>query len=295
MKKIKSLIIPLLLITSIIVSCEDDGGKSKIDFTTGATPNVTKIPTSDQSINLVALKNGEDIDLGFTVEISNGDVISADVVGFYFTSEGVEKTVFQSNVSDFPYTMHLDQNDLYDAFSIDNGDDVQITDKLIITTDLTLKDGRIIKMYSDTGVKNYGADISNQSHYAAAQTYIISCPLEDASLFNGNFEVVVDDWADYGAGEIIPVVYDSNFGSLKFKILNTNNPYISNTDSYFIVTVDPTDSSVSVVSNEALDYTGFDIIDVTGTGAVGSCTGDIVLTLTFGPYGSYNLELKKVN
>lgn len=295
MKNIKSFIIPLLLIVSIIVSCEDDGGKSKKTFISGATPNITKLSTSDQSINLVALKNGDDIDLGFTVDRYYGNITSVDVVGFYFTEDGVEKYVFQSNVTEFPYTMHLDQNDLFSAFSIDNGDDVTITDRLIITAEMTLKDGRVIKMYSDEGIKNYGADISNQSQYAAAQTYIISCPLDDASLFNGDYEVVVDDWADYGAGDIIPLEYDSNLGTLKFKILNTNNPYISNTDSYFLVTINPTDSSVSVASNEALDYTGFDIINVTGSGAVGSCTGDVVITLTFGPYGSYNLELKKVN
>lgn len=295
MKKIKSLIIPLLLITSIIVSCEDDGGKSKKTFITGATPNITKLSTSDQSINLVALKNGEDIDLGFTVDLYYGDVVSVDVVGFYFTSTGVERKVFQSNITDFPYTMHLDQNDLYSAFSINNGDDVVVTDKLIITTDLTLKDGRIIKMYSDKGVKNYGADVSNQSHYAAAQTYIISCPLDNAALFNGNYEVVTDDWADYEPGEIVPLVYDSNFGTLKFKILNTNNPYVSNTNSYYIVTIDPSNSEITVVSSENFDYGGGFIVPVTGTGAVGSCTGDIVITQYFGPYGPYNLELKKVN
>lgn len=295
MKNIKSLIIPLLLIVSIIVSCEDDGGKSKKTFISGATPNITKLSSSDQSINLVALKNGDDIDLGFTVDRYYGNIISADVVGFYFTEDGAEKHVFKTNVTEFPYTMHLDQNDLFDAFSIDNGDDVTITDKLIITAEITLKDGRVLKMYSDEGIKNYGADISNQSQYAAAQTYIISCPLDNASLFDGDYEVVVDDWADYGAGDIIPLEYDSNFGTLKFKILNTNNPYINNTDSYLIVTVDPTDSSVTVVSNEDMDYGGGFIVGVTGTGAIGSCTGDIVITLNFGPYTGYNLELKKAN
>lgn len=295
MKKIKSLIIPLLLITSIIVSCEDDGGKSKIDFTTGATPNVTKIPTSDQSINLVALKNGEDIDLGFTVDRYYGDIVSVDIVGFYFTTEGVERKIFKSNVTEFPYTMHLDQNDLYDAFSIDNGNDVTVTDKFIVTTDLTLKDGRKLKMYSDEGVKNYGADISNQSHYAAAQTYIISCPLENASLFNGNFEVVADDWGDYKPGEIVPIEYNSSFGALKFKILNTNNPYLLNPNSYMIVTIDPSNSSVTVSANEIFDYGAFGSYTVSGTGAVGSCTGDITLALYFDIYGAYNLELKKAN
>jgi len=293
MKKIKSILIALLIVTSIL-SCEDDGGKSKRTFLIGATPNITKLSTSDQSINYIALQNNEDIDLGFTVAISNGNVASANVVGYYYSESGVEKAVFATNITTFPSTFHIDQNDLYEKFAINSASDVNISDKLIITTDLTLKDGRIIKMYTDDGVKNYGADVTNQSIYSAAQTYIFSCPLEDASNFNGNYEVIVDDWADYGTGDIVPVVYDSSFGTLKFKILNTNNPYISNTDSYFIVTINPTDSSVTVASNEALDYPGFDTINVTGTGAVGSCTGDIVVTLNFGPYGSYNLELKKV-
>ncbi|MEL1240040.1 hypothetical protein [Flavobacterium flavipallidum] len=294
MKKIKSLIVPLLLIVSIIASCEDDGGKSKKNLTIGATPNLTKLSTSDQAINYIALKNEENIDLGFTVEPLYGNIASADIVGFYYTSEGVERKVFMSNVTEFPYTMHLDQNDLYDAFSIDNADDIQVSDRLIITTNLTLKDGRIIKMYSDEGVKNYGADVSNQSYYNPALTYIISCPLNDASQFNGNYEVVEDAWADYEPGEIVPLVYDSNFGLLKFKILNTNNPYIDNTDSYYIVTIDPSNSTVTLVSNVNLNYTGWLSLPVTGTGTVGSCTGDIILSMNFGPYEKYNFELKKV-
>ena len=294
MKKIKSILLAFLIVT-ITLSCENDGGKSVRKFIIGATPNITKLSTSDQSINYIALQNDEDIDLGFTVAISNGNVASANVVGYYYSDSGVEKAVFASNITTFPSTFHLDQNDLYDAFNINSAADIKITDKLIITTDLTLKDGRIVKMYTDDGVKNYGADVTNQSMYSAAQTYIFSCPLDNASNFNGNYEVVVDDWADYEPGEIVPVVYDSSFGTLKFKILNTNNPYVSNTNSYYIITIDPTNSSVNVASNENFDYGGGFIVPITGTGAVGSCTGDIVITQYFGPYGPYNLELKKVN
>ncbi len=103
------------------------------------------------------------------------------------------------------------------------------------------------------------------------------CPLADASLFDGNYIVTADAWADYAIGAVVPVAFDTGY---KFRILSTNNPFINNTaTAYMEVTIDPADGTVTVVSNEDFDY-GVPV-PVTGTGSVGTCTGDINLNLNF--------------
>ena len=47
------------------------------------------------------------------------------------------------------------------------------------------------------------------------------------------------------------------------------------------VTIDPTDGSVTLTSNECFDYGGGFCTDVIGTGSVGTCTGDINVVLNF--------------
>lgn len=67
MKKIK-LIFTLMLLVFVAISCENDGGTSVIEITEGAVPNIRKIVGTDQGINLIALKNGQNIDLGLTFD-----------------------------------------------------------------------------------------------------------------------------------------------------------------------------------------------------------------------------------
>lgn len=59
------------------------------------------------------------------------------------------------------------------------------------------------------------------------------------------------------------------------------------------VTINPADGSATVISNECFNYPGFDCVDVTGTGSVGTCTGDINVVLDFGPYTDNGFSLVK--
>ena len=152
------------------------------------------------------------------------------------------------------------------------------TDFFTIRLELVLTDGRTFSAASA------GDTVSGGSFFSSPFTYSAQffCALADASAFNGNYIVVTDAWADYGAGDVVPVQFDSGY---TFRILSTNNPYINNTTTaYMEVTIDPTDGSVTVVSNEDFDY-GVPI-PVEGAGSVGTCTGDINLVLNFVGYAT---------
>ena len=298
MKKLK-LIFMMLAIVLLVPSCENDGGDSKHTLQEGAVPDIQKVATSDQSINLIAVNEGADINLSFTVELGVGEDVfqSLNVVLFYLKGDGtISKFVLDNDITaaEFPKTYSLTLADLYADFDNVDPGQIDISDKLIVSTEISLKDGTVIKMTNDDGTANYGTDISNSPLYSVIQTYVVSCPLDDASNFDGTYVVTVDEWADYVAGETVPVVYNPEDGLFSFRILSTNNPYIDNPDSsYMLVTIDPATSNVTVLSNEEFEYPGFANLLVTGTGKVGSCTGDIDVALAFGPYGPYNFSLVK--
>jgi hypothetical protein len=172
---------------------------------------------------------------------------------------------------------------LFNVFAeLNTASDIEIGDKMVVSADLTLSNGTVLKITNDDGTANYGQDIANSTEYSVIQEFVVSCPLDDASNFNGNYKVTQDDWADYAVNDIVPVVYNPADGLYTFRILNTANPFVVNSStSYIIVTIDPSTSNVSVTSNEMWNYGGGFIVTVTGDGNVGSCTGDINLKLDF--------------
>lgn len=292
-----------MLFVFMAVACENDGGDSVRETTEGTVPNIRKIAETDQGLNLLALNNGEDIDLGLTVDDVEGfgEFTSLDIIGFYTKNGVVERAVLKANITQFPTTLHFNQNDLYAAFTaINSAADIDILDKLLITAEVKQKDGTVLKLYSDKGAQLFGADIANSEIFKVSQTYIVSCPLDDASLFSGDYKVITDQWSDYTAGKIIPLVYNPADGTFTFRILATQNPYISNkSTAYLKVTVNPATFAATVQSNEDFDYGGGDTTPVTGSGSISSCSGDISLKLNFlgfGPgYAGYNFVLEKVN
>ncbi len=177
MKKIK-LILKVLAISLLIPSCENDGGDSKLDLGIGAVPDINKIATTDSFINLSAINENTTIDLGFTVDVGQGEVSSINVIAFYVKKSGeVYRAVVANNQTAFPATFNLNQNDLLDAFEeLNSSSDFEIGDKLIVTADMVLKNGKIINILNDDASTNYGQDIANSQKYTVTQTYNVSCP-----------------------------------------------------------------------------------------------------------------------
>jgi hypothetical protein len=124
-----------------------------------------------------------------------------------------------------------------------------------------------------------------------------SCPLTNASSFNGNYKITVDGWQDYAIGATVPVVYNAANGLNTFRILSTTNPSITNPGvPYLIVTINPaTATVVSITSNTFYNYGGGQTATVTaGSGTLSACTGDMNLKVTWGTNGTYNFNLVKL-
>lgn len=156
------------------------------------------------------------------------------------------------------------------------------SDKFRMRLEIVLTDGRKFSLADGSPT------ITGGSYFRSPYQYSVQffCPLADASSFSGNYKVVVDAWADYNPGDIIPVEYNSADGLYTFRIRSSNNAYINNPDtSWMAVTIDPATGKATVLSNEPFDY-GVPPTIVTGSGTVGTCTGDINLVLIF--TGGYN-------
>ncbi len=295
MKKIKYLLAILVLVFAA-TSCENDGGDSKIELINGSSANIRKDPALSQSLNYFDILAGTPVKLGITIDnVYQSDFVSADIVGFYKKGSAIEKKIMKTNVTGFPAQYSFTDADLVNIFDVLNtSSDFYFTDELTVTAELIKADGTRIKLFNDNGTQAYGTSINNLAAVKNFQTFGFSCPLNDASSFDGDYKVVQDVWADYAAGDIVPLEYDAALGTYKFKILASNNPYIDNASTaYLVVTVNPTTLNVTVASNEPFQYTGWETLNITGSGSVNACTGRITLKVNYGPYAGYNLVLDK--
>ncbi|MCX2679796.1 hypothetical protein OOZ15_07595 [Galbibacter sp. EGI 63066] len=202
------------------------------------------------------------------------------------SSEELVKTIPASQFS--PGPLELPRADIEVAFSealsalgLQSGD-FESTDQFNIRLNLKLTDGRSYTQ-GDANPNITGGQFF-QSPFAYRVQFF--CALADASLFSGSYTVTADAWADYAPGDQVPVVEGDD--PYTFRILSTNNPFINNTDtSYIEVTINPDDGSVTAMANEVFDY-GVPVT-VSGSGTVGTCTGDINLILDFVPFATDQL------
>ena len=184
MKKIK-LILAFLAISIAFFSCENDGGDSKLNLEVGAVPDIQKSENADAFIDLIAINNDQPITLAFTVDVAQGDVKSLDVILFYKKANSIYKAVLEANVTQFPKEYSISQSDIIDAFAeINSATDFEIGDRLIVTAELTLKNGKVIKIYNDDGTTNASIDVTNSPLYSFSQTYNVACPSDLAGTYS---------------------------------------------------------------------------------------------------------------
>lgn len=185
MKKIK-LIFVSLFAAAMMLSCDDDGGDSKLNLESAAVPDITKSETNDAILDLLKIQDGEDITIGFSIEMAQGKISSLDIVSFYVKGDGsAEKVVLATNVTTFPTSMTLTKQQLIDKFTVLTGDaDFELGDELIVSADLTLENGTIVKLRNDNGSQNYGQDIANSPLYSVTQFYPVACPSDLAGTYS---------------------------------------------------------------------------------------------------------------
>lgn len=187
MKNIKK-IFAILTLLMLVLSCENDGGDSKLDLKHGAVVDIQKQTNTDSFIDLTSVQNGNDFNLGITVDLAVGNISSMDLVGFYTKKDGtITKATLVPNIVTLPATISLKRKNIFDAFpNINNPQDFESGDKLIISADITLKDGSLVKLINDDGSNNFSSNIATSNLYKLFQTYNVAC----SSNLAGTYKVI---------------------------------------------------------------------------------------------------------
>lgn len=185
MKKIQH-IITIIALLFLLPCCENDGGDSKISTQNGALPNIQKTANTDTFIDILSLQSGGDFNIGFSADLAIGKISSMDIVAFYTKVDGtVLKATIATNIVSLPATFTLNRDDLFDAFStLNSPNDISTGDKLTISTDITLKDGTVLKILNDDGTNNFSSNIATSNLYKVFQTYNVACASYLAGTYN---------------------------------------------------------------------------------------------------------------
>lgn len=170
-----------------------------------------------------------------------------------------------------------------------------------------LKAGGIYTMYNEVVTKdgrkfssaNMDTDFEGQAGYKMGMTWTASttCPF-DQSVFNGDFAVTKDTWADYDIGETVKV--EPGPGANQITIYAYPSPAYGNNRKGVVIDVDPATSAINIPTQIVGDYFPADKdITMEGVGSVNSCQKLITITgIKFGQGGSvfstgHSLTLKQ--
>ncbi len=191
------------------------------------------------------------------------------------------------NATSFPATFTITSQLMADAIGVpvENfsfGDLFEFT-ATTIRTDGVVFYGITPSFDADTGTVGIGNTESNLINSPAMNSamkfsIIVACASHVAADMPGMWTVVQDDWADYAPGDQIEVVAGPDDHT--FHILATNNPFISNPDTaYMIITVDDAGTVIEATSNEPFNFGPLIVPEAAagGGGLVFSCVGVIDL------------------
>jgi len=199
--------------------------------------------------------------------------------------------VIQLNVTAYPTTITLTGTELANLF----GAPVVLGDKFDISVDVTTISGMKFEAFPVTG-NPYAAGVAAQPGASTFIRYEAVCQY-DPNQYQGNFEVVNDEWGDYGAGSIVPLtMIDATHFSFKYGASNAQP---------IIVTVNPNTNAVTVAkqvygSGYPPGWTFGDISAESVPGVenfVAPCAGvfSVILkhTVGAGSFGDYKIVLRK--
>ncbi len=135
-------------------------------------------------------------------------------------------------------------------------------------------------------------------NFAFSWTATAVCPYSQANTV-GTYKITTDTWVDYGIGEPIAVAAGPGANQINFQMYpgpGAGGSAIVNT----VVDVDPATGTATIKAQKTGYYganTPGNLVTVSGTGFVFSCTGVITLKVTINvggsDYAGYSFALKK--
>jgi hypothetical protein len=201
--------------------------------------------------------------------------------------------VLQSGVTQLPATFTVTGEQLKSLFNAP----VQSTDFFDIGADVTLLNGQKIEAFPSDGNPNYDPNVNTLPGLGPfTLQYGVFCNY-DPSVYDGDFVVAEDDWADYHPGDVVPLTkIDNTHFSFEYAALDAKP---------IVITVDPVTNITSVdkvvFGNYGAAFGNFSAESVSSpNNYVLPCQGvfSIVIDIasdnpTYGDQGSFRVVMQK--
>ncbi|WP_133250002.1 hypothetical protein [Marinifilum breve] len=261
MKKIH--IISIFLI-GLLFSCST----SSIDQIDGAMKSAVPDFKLDLTLDGFIDKANPAGEFGFSMDLADGDVTSADVKVAYVNvvTKATSFATIEAGLTEFPYNKSLTVAGIIGLFpDLETTDDLNTGDEFIFYADFKLRNGTVVIGYDESG-PNYSDDVRTSPLYTPFVGISVAC----ASNIDGVYDCVANGTStDPGPSP-------------------SENPAVNFTST---ITLTPTEANgVYTIS----DFSGglftfwYDIYGLAGDypGTIKDVCGDISYTATTGPFGS---------
>lgn len=241
----KQLIIYALLSIFVFLGCRKDDDPKIPELTRVPLPLITIDAASDKLINPSSpgtFKGKVTVDLYFKTDIAPKEM---DIVVVKNGEKAAAKTV-KTDVTTFPTTVDITGQQLIELFGpIEDGDEFEIG------ADITTQDGQLFQAFPTLG-EGYGTGVNTQGGASTSVTFIKPCSF-NADDYEGDFEVLQDEWNDYKVGTVIPVKKVSAT-QISFEY---NKAFMDpGTSKPIILTIDPATNNITVAKQVYGYYTG---------------------------------------
>lgn len=298
----KKYIMNVLLFASLLVytGCSKNDGfidKDYLNLLDGIPVVSVKIDgTGSQAIDLTNLNSftGK-----FTVSLNFPDQPAPSKVDVVVRKNGVNTStkLFKAAVSSFPSTLSITAAQLQTLF----GTPIALGDRYDFGVDIYIANGTKYETFPATA-SGYASGPVNQFNYSQFARFTAICAY-DPNIYQGNFVVVSDLWADLSPGDIVPLTkIDATHFSFVYSPASAGGTLINAVP--VIVTVDPASNTPSVSLQTVGTGWTYDLtqpVKVQTTASlnnvVSPCAAEVSLNLNWtqgtGSYTGAVLKLKK--
>lgn len=276
----------IFLAAIVLFSCRKSDNAKLPDLIRVPTPLITKDATADQTISAQDANKFSGkavIDLFFKSDVKP---LKFDAVIRKNENNAVVK-LLQADITTFPTTVPLTGAQLVSLF----GSPVVLGDKFDVGVDITTQGGQKYLAFPTVGA-SYAASVSNQVGASITARFEAVCKF-DPSIYQGNFSVLVDGWADYNVGDVVPVkLVNATTLSFEYAVSSNSMP--------ILIKVDPVTNITSVTKQIYGNY-GAEIFSAESVAGadnfVAPCDGIVSVKLHHtsnkADYGNYVIKLKK--
>jgi hypothetical protein len=229
----KYIIFSFLLVAVLFSGCKKDDGMTPKDVLIDAVPQPTVVINGGSAA--IDLTNLASFQGKFDVGLLYPNDIKPEKLDVVVRKNGNNNNIklFQAGVTTFPSTFTITAAQFVALF----GTPIALGDNYDIGVDI-FANGKKYEAFPVIGAAYGSTGVANQPGFSVTVRYSAICAY-DPNIYQGNFVVVSDAWADFVPGDVVA------FTRINATSFSWINPFVRNPIPV-IVTVNPANNTVSI-------------------------------------------------